>query len=399
MNEEVFGIFVNNTDAPDGELSTVETLPASVWSLLDALDRVKYRQGDHISTDISGWFNFRDLMPYLYQLDANLNELNDLAERLERLDTTQRIAFKGLVQMATQNKGMALTATELRALTASTDCCHVIVAKDVEEAGRYYATQGCVPVLEGLSDQVFNLLDFKKIGEMLLQDKRGVFTEDGYVIQHSEIKGSVPELEPLPEKPDYLFQIALKVRAERQCDDHTAILKLPALEEDLIAVRRQLGTDSWENVEVVDYDGAIFNASDFADLPMEMETFNDFAGIVRKAAEEMPDAIAKLKALLDYFEVKNIDEAIFLAEHLEDYILKSEKSTLRKIAMDELKLKMGDPEASFLLPHIDLYRYGTALIKAHDTAAMTLYGVLQRADGLSLQMPTQEVQQEEMTMR
>ena len=56
---------------------------------------------------------------------TNLLELNDLAERLSRLNEVQRIAFEGLVRVDFQ-KQESITLKRLRDLTESVDCCHVV---------------------------------------------------------------------------------------------------------------------------------------------------------------------------------------------------------------------------------------------------------------------------------
>lgn len=96
------------------------------------------------------------------------------------------------------------------------------------------------------------------------------------------------------------------------------MLVLPASEEELTAAQEQLGTLNWENTVVLDYDGILPNAAFFADLPMELEAFNELAAAVRDISSPEKQ-LPKLKALLEQFEVRDIATAISLTEHLEDY--------------------------------------------------------------------------------
>ena len=51
----------------------------------------------------------------------------------------------------------------------------------------------------------------------------------------------------------------------------------PASAEALRNAQKQIGADGWEGVVVLDYDGIIPQAAEFADLPAELDAFNDFA--------------------------------------------------------------------------------------------------------------------------
>ena len=147
---------------------------------------------------------------------------------------------------------------------------------------------------------------------------------------------------------------------------------------------------------VLDYDGIIPQAAEFADLPMELDAFNDFA----EAVEAMPSRekqIPKLKALLEHFEVTDLATAAGLAEHIGDYILTPEISSPQEAAIDELNFTMDVHSAELLLPHENLFTYGNEIIK-DDNAALTSYGLLHREDYQPMQTPVQETQEQAMTM-
>ena len=188
----------------------------------------------------------------------------------------------------------------------------------------------------------------------------------------------------LPEKPEYLFRLTLGLHPDLE-DDRTVTLELPASAEALREVQKQLGADGWEGAMVLDYDGIIPQAAEFADLPMELDAFNDFA----EAVEAMPSRekqIPKLKALLEHFEVTDLATAAGLAEHIGDYILTPEISSPQEAAIDELNFTMDAHSAELLLPHVNLFTYGNEIIK-DDNAALTSYGLLHREDYQPMQTP------------
>lgn len=179
-------------------------------------------------------------------------------------------------------------------------------------------------------------------------------------------------------------------------DARTATLNLPATEAELSAAQEQLGTLEWENAVVLDYDGVIPNAANFADLPMEMNAFNSFSGAVRDIP--FPDRqIPKLKALLEQFEVKDIGTAMQLVEHLEDYNLTPKLSSPQETAIDQLHFMTDEHSVELLLPHVNLYAYGCDIIR-EDNAVLSPYGLLHRADYQPMLEPIQQSHESEMTM-
>ena len=307
--------------------------------------------------------------------------------------------FGGSVEAALENilqtTGLGITMQDLRDLAASTDCCHVVDATDDAQLGRFYAENDFVQEVEGVSDGVFALLDFAKIGKMMRQGERGVFTANSYVVQHSGIAWTEPILDPLPRKPDDLFRITLGLRPNIAEDDRTAVLVLPASEKEIDVAREQLGTLKWENTVVLDYDGILPDAASFANLPMELEALNNLAAAVRDMPSPEKD-IPKLKALLGQFEVRDIETAMGLIEHLDDYILMREISSPQETAIDRLRFLADERSVELLLPHVNLFAYGNEIIR-EDNASLTPYGLLRRADCQPMLAPAQEKM--EMKMR
>ena len=401
MAKKVFAVYLAKEDVPNSEAYATLELPASPWELWDAMEKVRLKDGEALYMEIDDYYAFEYLAPHLEELDISLNELNDLAARLATLDEVQGIAFEGLFSMEVQKKvntnGGIITLQDLRdlAVSAKTDCYHVVDAADDAQLGRFYAENGFMEELDGLSDDVFEMLDFGKIGKALRTGENGIFTRNGYVVKHSELVTAPPCAKELPEKPEYLFRLTLGLHPDLE-DDRTVTLELPASAEALRKAQKQLGADGWEGVVVLDYDGIIPQAAEFADLPMELDAFNDFA----EAVEAMPSRekqIPKLKALLEHFEVTDLATAAGLAEHIGDYILTPEISSPQEAAIDELNFTMDAHSAKLLLPHVNLFTYGNEIIK-DDNAALTFYGLMHREDYQPMQTPVQETQEQAMTM-
>ena len=318
------------------------------------------------------------------------------------MDEVQEVAFDGFLRMEVQNKvdtnGGVITLQDLRdlAVSAKTDCYHVVDAADDAQLGRFYAENEFVPELDGISDKVFEMLDFAGIGRMMRCSENGVFVGSLYVLRDGELTTAPPVQKTLPEKPGYLFRLTLGLHPDIG-DDRTVTLILPAAEAELLDAQAQLDTEGWEGVAVIDYDGIIPYAAEFTDLPMELDEFNVLAAAVR----DMPSPekqLPKLKTLLKQFEVQDIETAMGLTEHLDDYVLTPEISSPQETAIDQLHFMTDDHSVELLISHVNLYAYGCDLIR-EDNAVLSPYGLLHRADYQSMLTPVQKASEANMTMR
>ena len=402
MGKKIFEVYLAKEDVPNNEAYAKLDLPASLWELWDALDKVRLQTDDILYMEIEDYDAFEYLSPHLDGLDISLNELNDLAALLSALDEVQEVAFEGLFSIEVQRKvnanGGVITLQDLRdlAVSAKTDCYHVVDAADDAALGRFYAENEFVPELDGISDEVFEMLDFAGIGRMMRCSENGVFVGSLYVLRDGELTTAPPVQKTLPEKPGYLFRLTLGLHPDIG-GNRTTELDLPASEEALAAAQEQLGTLNWENTVVLNYDGILPNAAFFADLPSELEAFNEFA----KAVQDIPfpeKQPPKLKALLKQFEVQDIETAIGLTEHLDDYVLTPEISSPQETAIDQLHFMTDDHSVELLISHVNLYAYGCDIIK-EDNAVLSPYGLLHRADYQPMLSPVQQSQEMEMKMK
>ena len=402
MAKKVFAMYLAKEGNPNSDAYAKLDLPASPWELWDALDKVRLQTDDILYMEIEDYYAFEHLAPHLDGLEISLNELNDLAELLSALDEVQEVAFDGFLRMEVQNKvntnGGVITLQDLRdlAVSAKTDCYHVVEAADDAQLGRFYAENEFIPELDGVSNEVFEMLDFAGIGRMMRCSENGVFVNSLYVLRDGELTTAPPVQKPLPEKPGYLFRLTLGLHPDIG-DARTVTLDLPATEAELLDAQEQLGVEGWEGVTVIDYDGIIPYAAEFTDLPMELKEFNALAA----AVQDMPSPekqLPKLKALLGQFEVQDIETAMGLTEHLDDYVLTPEISSPQETAIDQLHFMTDDHSVELLLSYVNLYAYGCDLIR-EDNAVLSPYGLLHRADYQPMLSPVQKASEANMAMR
>lgn len=251
MGKQIFQAYLSREDA-SSDASTRFDLPASPWQLLDALDKARCQDSDSLYLEIDEYYEYEGLADILPVLDLPLMELNDLSQRLSNLDARQRIAFEGILRMELLKGKEEVTVQRLRDFTESVDCCHVVPeAKNVYQLGRFYAENGFVPEVEGVSEQVFGLLDFYLIGRRMQQEECGIFTSQGYVVQNDLFKEAPKITEIEPPVPDYTILLNVSRGIfDNPADDNAQefLLPLPASEETLGEVLEALEAASWEEL-------------------------------------------------------------------------------------------------------------------------------------------------------
>lgn len=192
MDKKIFSVYIAKADNLNSDACATLELPASPWEVQDALDKVRLKEGEELYLEIDDYHDFHCLMPHLSESEISLNELDDLAQRIADLEHGQRFLFRALLQMKVQehteqNSG-ALTMQDLRdcAVSAACEDYQLVDAADDEALGHFYAEGDFLSALDGISDEVFRLLDFAKIGREMRALECGTFVGDGYVLWEGE---------------------------------------------------------------------------------------------------------------------------------------------------------------------------------------------------------------------
>lgn len=379
MSEKVFGVYLAKED-PESDAYAKLDLPAQPWELLDALDRLHLQEGDRLYLEIDDYYDFEELATVLRDQEASLAELNDLAERLTRLNDVQCTALQGLIQMETAKDGGEISVSRLRDLTESTDCCHVVPeALNDSQLGRFYAENGFVPEVEGISDTVFELLDFAAIGLRARKEESGVFTRKGYVLQNSDLK-QAPSVAGEIEEPDYMVLLEVSRRrgnGPAQGGTGPILAKLPAAPEKLEAVVERLNAASSQELWWRCIDCVIPEMRDAVSSASEIKDINRFAQTVAA----MPQGQRKMyKAVLEGLRCNNLPAAIAQADTLNAYTLNEEIYSPSEFAKEKIRSIVDETMVDQVLTNLNLYRYGETLMES-EHCIQTGYGLLQRRDG------------------
>ena len=388
MDKKVFSVYMGN---PDNHNHAELELPAAPWELLDALDKLRLEDGQRLYWQVEDMGRYDFLAPHLDGYD--LYQFNALAEQLSTFSNADAVAFEGLVEMEIdklcRSNGGELTLPRVLDLAYSADCCHVVQGiTDDAALGQFYVENDFLPELENVPDSVLKMLDYEKIGRSMREGEGGVFTPHGYVMQESELRQAPPNLGRPPRKPPYMiyFLCVSDVRAVK--------LYLPAKQAELDAVLNCLEVDSWQEVRLEDRDAAMPEMWLFTDMAYDsMEQVNRFAQCL--AELDMNRELIKFKAVAGHLDIRSLDDALALAEHLREYALVPGIHSLEGLAREELSVIVGEPDRDLLMRYLNMDAYGAALLW-RDKGVFSDYGYICRPDGQPLQLPRQGM---DMTMQ
>ena len=397
MSEKVFGVYLAKED-PESDAYAKLDLPAQPWELLDAVDKLHLQEGDRLYLEIDDYYDFEELATVLQDREDSLAELNDLAERLTRLNGVHRTALQGLIQMETAKGGGGISVTRLRDLTESADCCHVVPeALNDSQLGRFYAENGFVPEVEGVSDTVFELLDFAAIGLRARKEEGGIFTRKGYVLQNSDLK-QAPSVAREIAEPDYM--VLLEV-ARRQGDGPAQggsgpiLVELPAAPEELEAVAQRLGAASSQELWWRCIDCVIPGMGDAVTHAGGINDANRFAQALDAMSQEQRKVY---KAVLEGLQCRDLSAALHQADTLDAYILKEGISSPSEFAREKIRTILEKPMADKVLANLNLHGCGETLMES-EHCIQTGYGLLQRRDGRELRIQDKHIEMKEMRRR
>ena len=380
MDKKIISIYMGN---PDNSNHAELELPATPWEMVDAMDRLRLSEGQEPYWQVEDMGRYEFLAPHLDGYD--LYQFNALAEQLSTFYAADAIAFEGLVQMEIDE----LTVQRMLDLAYSADCCHVVPGiTDDAALGQFYVENDFLPELENVPDSVLKMLDYEKIGRSMREGEGGVFTPHGYVMQESELRQAPSNLGRPPRKPPYMiyFLCASDVRAVK--------LYLPAKQAELDAVLDCLEVGSWQEVRLEERDAAMPEMWFFTDMAYDsMEQINRFAQCL--AELDMNRELVKFKAVAGQLDIRSLDDALTLAEHLSEYALEPSIHSLEGLAQEELSVIVGEPDRDLLMRHLNMDAYGADLLW-RDQGLFSDYGYICRPDGQPLQLPQQGM---DMTMQ
>ena len=387
MNK-VFELYIANA-LRDEERYAVLDLPATPYEMLDALERAGCRSSEEAYYQVEEYLDF-EYLESVISPDCSLNHLNALSEKLSELNDRQSITFEGLLRMEQEKNEGQISIHTLLQLAHNADCCHVLgEALNDSQLGRFYAENDFLEELSDLPENVFELLDFERIGREQRQAEGGVFTRGGYVVQNTELE-QIPLPDDPPPEPDYT--VLLKVSRRDSHDALSATIRLPASEEELDKALEQLDAAGWEECGYTCLDCAVPWAREWMEEE-DLSTIQPFAEELNQLQRQ--GQLPKYKALLLASRCEDLWDALEMADSMQSMVFTPSILSSQDAALAKLQTVFDADNLNILLRHLDLNGYGNELIAA-DHEELTPYGLIHQQNGEPI--PIRQKEDQEMGM-
>ena len=379
------------SSASSDERGVELTFPVSQYEMMDAFEQIHTKSPGDVYWQVDEFYCFDYLAPHLDE-SMSIFEFNSLTEQLSKLDSYQETALEGLLQMQVnkhmqENSGI-ITVPELMMLAHNVDHCHVLADVHTDtELGKFCADNDFLPELTALPDSVYALLDYAKIGKQMRESEAGTFTPHGYVVRTEELE-PLPEHEPQREI-SYMIRLTLMNHENEQ---KTAVLDLPATEQRMQEVQKELDAPEWYDAQFTGCDAIVPRLNTLLTDVEDLPRINELA----QALQELKASglLTKFKAVVGATQCESLDDVFDRIEKLPQYCFETKIRDKDALVRDELEFVLGGKDADLIYKHLNREAYAEDVLKQYG-AEITPYGMVNREDFGPLHEPISEQQQEQ----
>ena len=384
---EVYLVSSSATDERGVEL----TFPVSQYEMMDAFEQIHTKSPGDVYWQVDEFYCFDYLAPHLDE-SMSIFEFNSLTEQLSKLDERQETALEGLLQMQVKNhmqeNSGPITVQELMMLAHNVDHCHVLADVHTDtELGKFCADNDFLPELTALPDSVYALLDYAKIGKQMREDESGVFTPHGYVVRTEELQ-PLPDFEPQRE----IFYMLRLTLMNHENEQKTAVLDLPATEQRMQEVQKELDAPEWFDAQFTGCDAIVPQLNTLLTDVEDLPRINELAQSLQEL--KVSGQLTKFKAVVGATQCESLDDVFDRLEKLPQYCFEAKIRDKDALVRDELEFVLGGKDADLIYKHLNREAYAEDVLKQYG-AEITPYGMVNRADFGPLHEPIPEQQQEQ----
>ncbi len=316
-------IYNKHPDSDEYFLARLE-MPASHYEVYDALQRVRFNEGDELDLNISSCKEFPEIVNH--HIDrANLFELNYFANRLKRLEDFEQANLRAVfIKRRPVHYQQGIMMEELINLTYGVNqIASVANMHTVEQLGEFVLNNNMDSRLEMYDSSILNLIDREKLGQAQVDVDGGVFVDGYYVAAGMFVLPEIYKSNPVKDY-EYLnldsvfaIEIAKAPVRDEPTDNNTRWLHLPMSKERANLVAKDLGANCVEECVFYGYDSAIpyISRDDFA----SMEYFDRLNLLAEKFMKLKPEDQVKLKAVIEGNYLFGIEGAITAIDYLDRY--------------------------------------------------------------------------------
>jgi hypothetical protein len=367
------------------------TFPVSQYEMMDAFEQIHTKSPGDVYWQVDEFYCFDYLAPHLDE-SMSIFEFNSLTEQLSKLDERQETALEGLLQMQVKNhmqeNSGIITVPELMMLAANVNRCHVLADIHTDEdLGKFYVENGFREDLDALPDSVYDFLDFSKIGKQMREDEAGTFTPHGYVVRTEELQ-PMPDHEPQRDI-NYMIRLTLMNHENEQ---KTAVLDLPATEQRMQEVQKELDAPEWFDAQFTGCDAIVPQLNTLLTDVEDLPRINELARSLQEL--KASGQLTKFKAVVSATQCESLDDVFDRIEKLPQYCFETKIRDKDALVRDELEFVLGGKDADLIYKHLNREAYAEDVLKQYG-AELTPYGMVNREDFGPLHEPISEQQQEQ----
>ena len=379
------------SSASSDERGVELTFPVSQYEMMDAFEQIHTKSPGDVYWQVDEFYCFDYLAPHLDE-SMSIFEFNSLTEQLSKLDERQETALEGLLQMQVKNhmqeNSGIITVPELMMLAHNVDHCHVLADVHTDtELGKFCADNDFLPELTALPDSVYALLDYAKIGKQMRESEAGAFTPHGYVVRTEELQ-PLPDYEPQRDI-NYMIRLTLMNHENEQ---KTAVLDLPATEERLLEVQKELDAPEWYDAQFTGCDAIVPQLNTLLTDVEDIPRINELAHSLLELKAN--GQLTKFKAVISATQCETLEDVFARIEKLPQYCFETKIRDKDALVRDELEFVLGGKDADLIYKHLNREAYAEDVLKQYG-AEITPYGMVNREDFGPLHEPIPEQQQEQ----
>ena len=384
---EVYLVSSSATDERGVEL----TFPVSQYEMMDAFEQIHTKSPGDVYWQVDEFYCFDYIAPHLDE-SMSIFEFNSLTEQLSKLDERQETALEGLLQMQVKNhmqeNSGIITVPELMMLASNVDRCQVLADVNTDEAlGKFYVENGFREDLDALPDSAYALLDYAKIGKQMRESEAGTFTPHGYVVRTEELQ-PLPDYEPQRDI-NYMIRLALMNHENEQ---KTAVLDLPATEQRMQEVQKELDAPEWFDAQFTGCDAIVPRLNTLLTDVEDLPRINELAQSLQEL--KASGQLTKFKAVVGATQCETLEDVFDRLEKLSQYCFETKICDKDALVRDELEFALGGKDADLIYKHLNREAYAEDVLKQYG-AELTPYGMVNREDFGPLHEPISEQQQEQ----
>lgn len=283
----------------NGEISLfTKEFPMNIFEIRDTLDRLKIPDDKPIvDFEISEYDNME--FPFALcrrNFSADIYRLNLFAERMENFDLSEMTAFRSLLIANPES-----SFEDILKMTYGLDSVMIYPCSDCRELGETVIENEMMPELESCSDDILELLDCEKVGQLMQEQEGGVFINEHYCVTSGY---EPPDIHIEIGRPENCF-FRLLVVPEEEKIEQARWISLPC--------EGEIPSEIYNGI-CLDFQSALPNLK--FDDAHKIGTLNELA---KRISQLSHDNFVKLKAVMESEEICEISDTMDCIEHLSEY--------------------------------------------------------------------------------